>query len=1056
MSDGWISRPDLVDAPSHAPMRSPWSRLDTRQRMRQLDALTGFPVLRAGRLEWAWFEGLSPNGLPTHLYRSALDQFVKQILTPSSRTFAHSELARGKYALTRLRGNPRLRRVVASPADYLASRERQLDRLIELCAADDLMRSAQTRAGSLYAQLLELCWFPQSVVEIREPVVLHAARTEPELCDQLARAGDVRVTALSRWVMGRLELRGIQVNLQRDWFFQLGGGGVPLAQAVLLCDVYVQGAEARVTHQICGTALPKHLWPVASEWCRRCLWMGRSVEWVHALLESLAGIAEVFQDDAEPALEETLALAARLALATDAPAEVGQAFTGAVANDWLAIAASHKRFTPRLGGEWLSLVSRIWLVPLIIAAERPGFAQRLADAQALTCLTYPPGASVDSRYFKGEAFTRAREITNCLVQGISTKALLQLGRPWPGQDRVLAGLVKLRRRSSVRHVENVCALVSRLRRMGLRNRWLANVIEDVLVFRPTFGRQRVQEAIVNRIPSALERSLPEHPETASRLIRSVFDLYIGGSYGGPLYRLTVTGRLDLVTGIAGAKRLAGRLDEWETLIWGLSDLRHQTGQTIASAYPALIDAVADNKLRLGESWYVGGLFLAAWHLAGQDADCFVRLLLALAPHARTENVTRVLAGGAVAAAKLEPLRAFLVRLAGDSPARCTALLQMLCRTDRIAPSKVAARLAPIFARTAGSRAIAPMSVEWPEALREAYAEYTRHASALKENCELPKALHGLLTRRETLRRELEFLISQSGNRPAVIKRIASLRKQLAEQMPEPAVINREVRRLQRRSNDLIYRRLEKLLVRILAWGLQAYDVPIPSGLLSDENWLNALDMLACVKPNRPLLRDLLLALLTGRRNWHAQLAANVAFRRKMNALGVRMDVWDSSFAQSYRVMSGKVESSRRRAVTIELAMADDPLEVLQMGNRFSTCLSADGINAYSVVANTVDANKRVIYAKLRGGDVVGRRLISMRDDGRILGYRTYRFPEYALDWPFHDYVHKLAEACNTQTADDGEPARLVAAKWYDDGPEHLSTFTGERPPELAAKAAAPA
>ncbi|HEV8633466.1 MAG TPA: hypothetical protein VG370_04385 [Chloroflexota bacterium] len=67
----------------------------------------------------------------------------------------------------------------------------------------------------------------------------------------------------------------------------------------------------------------------------------------------------------------------------------------------------------------------------------------------------------------------------------------------------------------------------------------------------------------------------------------------------------------------------------------------------------------------------------------------------------------------------------------------------------------------------------------------------------------------------------------------------------------------------------------------------------------------------------------------------------------------------------------------------------DPLRILPMGNYVDTCLSFGGINAFATVANACVLNKRVVYAAADAGRVLGRKLIGLTAEGKLVGFRTY-------------------------------------------------------------------
>jgi len=105
-----------------------------------------------------------------------------------------------------------------------------------------------------------------------------------------------------------------------------------------------------------------------------------------------------------------------------------------------------------------------------------------------------------------------------------------------------------------------------------------------------------------------------------------------------------------------------------------------------------------------------------------------------------------------------------------------------------------------------------------------------------------------------------------------------------------------------------------------------------------------------------------------------------------------------------------------------------------MGLHFETCLSPHDINFFSTIANAVDINKRVAYAKTESGRVIGRCLLALTDQGTLLTYNRYAHnPKDRFDKQFDRFAMELAEAMNTVLAESGRVSTLVARKWYDDG-----------------------
>jgi hypothetical protein len=124
-----------------------------------------------------------------------------------------------------------------------------------------------------------------------------------------------------------------------------------------------------------------------------------------------------------------------------------------------------------------------------------------------------------------------------------------------------------------------------------------------------------------------------------------------------------------------------------------------------------------------------------------------------------------------------------------------------------------------------------------------------------------------------------------------------------------------------------------------------------------------------------------------------------------------------------------------------------------MGNYFDTCLSYGRFNAHSTVANACELNKRVIYARDGAGRVVGRKLIGVNSDGKLVGFYSYTNvgkAANALRAIFRRYAAGFAAACGLELADEGTVPTLFAQAWYDDGVVPWSEQ--EKRPSASAKA----
>ena len=138
-------------------------------------------------------------------------------------------------------------------------------------------------------------------------------------------------------------------------------------------------------------------------------------------------------------------------------------------------------------------------------------------------------------------------------------------------------------------------------------------------------------------------------------------------------------------------------------------------------------------------------------------------------------------------------------------------------------------------------------------------------------------------------------------------------------------------------------------------------------------------MLGTVTDNRRMLRRLLRHAARGDRDWMRELGPNRAFLGTLAAAGCKPDEW---LAERSLVIAGPSGPLRARVTT-------DPLEVLQMGSLFGTCLSAGRFNAHAAVAAAIEVNKRVVYVKDAAGRVLGRQLLALTSAGEVIGFTSY-------------------------------------------------------------------
>jgi hypothetical protein len=125
------------------------------------------------------------------------------------------------------------------------------------------------------------------------------------------------------------------------------------------------------------------------------------------------------------------------------------------------------------------------------------------------------------------------------------------------------------------------------------------------------------------------------------------------------------------------------------------------------------------------------------------------------------------------------------------------------------------------------------------------------------------------------------------------------------------------------------------------------------------------------------------------------------------------------------------------APTVVVTFENDPQTILRMGIEVGSCLALGGCNDFSAVANALDANKRVLFARDAAGRFLARQLLAISEARTLVC-----FPVYPVDAPapltefFRLCDHTLAQALRLPLQHPGGAyaiTPLVCADWYDDG-----------------------
>ncbi len=159
--------------------------------------------------------------------------------------------------------------------------------------------------------------------------------------------------------------------------------------------------------------------------------------------------------------------------------------------------------------------------------------------------------------------------------------------------------------------------------------------------------------------------------------------------------------------------------------------------------------------------------------------------------------------------------------------------------------------------------------------------------------------------------------------------------------------------------------------------------------------------------------------------------ANERFVERLRGLGIDPEPWIHPPSPWTEV------TADGRKLT--LGFERDPLEILQMGSYFHTCLSVGSFNFFSAVSNAVDANKQVVYARDDRGQVAGRCLLAVTTEGGILVFHPFNHePAIRFGEMISALANRLAGAMKTAVVKRGTVENLVAPVWYDDGPIDLN------------------
>ena len=191
---------------------------------------------------------------------------------------------------------------------------------------------------------------------------------------------------------------------------------------------------------------------------------------------------------------------------------------------------------------------------------------------------------------------------------------------------------------------------------------------------------------------------------------------------------------------------------------------------------------------------------------------------------------------------------------------------------------------------------------------------------------------------------------------------------------------------------------------------------------------HAMQMRRHITDNRRGFHKFLRAYLSGDKHYLRQHPRSQAWFRRHPR--VNPEIWLQGIPFSAVCIEG--------IGNVYIGVETEPLEVLRMGTYMGSCLGIGGAFAHSAVANMLDINKQVVYARDEAGRVVARQLIVVSEEEQLVCYGVY--PDavsHALQCLFREYDRQWASALGLELfRAEGDVeytvAHVLSQRWWDD------------------------
>lgn len=325
------------------------------------------------------------------------------------------------------------------------------------------------------------------------------------------------------------------------------------------------------------------------------------------------------------------------------------------------------------------------------------------------------------------------------------------------------------------------------------------------------------------------------------------------------------------------------------------------------------------------------------------------------------------------------------------------------------------------------------TIELPEALHgpvATLAAITPNARRL-----VARILHAVCPLASRTEREIAALEARVGSHPQpefLLRRLGNLRQRRnAPAVLLPAAIEKLTQKLQLCINRHVladfHQRIQQTLISVAVLHSR---LPAIGTYLSNRRYAALIEGLMILQEPFRSMGFRLLRLQWNGEHWdRIREPENQRFLSLMERRGIRTAPWLSSET---------LLTTQYQRQTVRIGFETDPVDILLMGHYFDTCLSPDGFNFFSAVANAVDVNKRILFARDQHNRVVGRCLLVLGDSGMIMTYHPYCHEnDFPMDRHVASIASKLAADMGTVVAQHDTVSSLVAPRWYDDSARDL-------------------